>query len=331
MHTNHFDNTTLSCNIGQNWSCNMDKITQAVFYIAVVVTSEALPSSNIQTTSGKAVNTHVIEKRDLKPPPLVGPSVENVSKHWEGIISTPNSASLQLQIRNYSKNTLNMLFTKRISGQGNQLPNIIEPGHMEVMLAWNDDIPSSSEVVLGWSYRQRKFCVLYWLVEQDEYCLSTECYSNLADAENAAQQVERYKNGTNENEITSNMAQKCFHHDIDTLKYCEPAFCIQGTVTMLSTAHPVAHISIFPLNISDWANETGITQDDLSSLGLTNGLLRKTLNPNKAEDYVEVVVYTLAAIAMFVIPIITAICCLERRKRREELKSAGEGTYSAFS
>ena len=174
----------------------MDKITQAVFYIAVVVTSESLPSSNIHTTSGKAVNTHVIEKRDLKPPPLVGLSVEVVSKLWEGIISNPNSTSLQLQIRNYSKNKLNILFTKLISGQGNQLPNIIEPGHMEVMLAWNDDILFLSEGVLGWSYGQRSFCVLYWLVERDEYCLSTECYSNLTDAENAAQKVERHKNGT---------------------------------------------------------------------------------------------------------------------------------------
>lgn len=258
---------------------------------------------------------HDMMKRELDPMALAGPSVDAVSKLWDTINNDRDSAKIQLQIKNYSKYVLNIIFAKRIHGETDRVPNLIEPGHMEAMLAWGDWTHSPTEGVIGWSYRMSQYCIIYWRVEHDRNVwrvsnrLGMGCYPSQDAAQSIAEGIKKEIEAGHENKIVQGMTWTYTHDEVQTLKHCESDFCLQGS--MPSTHQPTVYVSLLPLNVSDWASETGISQDDVTNLNLTkyesnhNAELRKVNH----RAWYEPLLYSLAAIGFIAGVIVLAVCC----------------------
>ena len=258
---------------------------------------------------------HAVEKRELDPLALAAPSIDAVGKLWDTINNDRDSSKMQLQIKNYSKYVLNIIFTERIHGETNQIPNLVEPGHMEAILAWGDWTHAPTEGIIGWSYRMADFCIIYWRVEHDRNAwrvsnrLGMGCFPTQSDAKSVAEEIKDNNDRDEKNEKVEKLTWSYSHEDIQTLQHCEPTFCLQGS--MPSTHQATVYVSLLPLNVSDWASETGISQEDISNLNLTEYDINTdaTLGKNNDRAWYEPLVYTLAAIAIIIIMIVIIRYC----------------------
>ena len=285
---------------------------------AALVNGSAAFVGNSGEQSSLFDDHHVVEKRELDPLTFAGPSIGAVEKLWDTINNDRDSSKIQLQIKNYSKYVLNIIFTERIRGETNQIPNLVEPGHMEAILAWGDWNYAPTEGIIGWSYRMADFCIIYWRVEHDRNVwrvpnrLGMGCFSTQSEAKSVADEIKDNKKQDEKNEKVEKLTWSYSHDDIQTLKHCEPTFCLQGS--MPSTHQATVYVSLMPLSVSDWASETGISQEDVSNLNLTEYDINtdSTLGKTNHRAWYEPLLYTLAAVA-FIGLIIFIICCIKKR------------------
>ena len=153
----------------------MEILTVAVFYLCMTFSS----------TSG-----------ELDPLVFAGKSIGSVAKLWDNNNNDRDSAKMQLKITNYSKHLLNIIFTIRIHGNVEEVPNFVGGGQMEAILAYGKGLYSPTEGLIGWSYRSQRFCLVYWRVQHDRnYCrdpnrLAMNCYATQTQAKTVAKAIQ---------------------------------------------------------------------------------------------------------------------------------------------
>ena len=230
-------------------------------------TSSALPwlgSNNVTSMNGYS---HDIVKRNLDIFSIVSSSAESVNKLWSNINNDRDSAKVKIELRNYSKYFMNIIFAKRIHGEMDRIPNFIEPGTCETMVGWGDGKFDPSEGVLGVMYHLTSYCLIYWRVEHERMVarepnrIGVSCFDTNEEATDFANAIVDAKDEGHENKNVTSLQWTYAFNEIHSVQYCGEDFCFRGT--MPSTHQPTVYVSLFPLVASDWYSYNNDTHDTI--------------------------------------------------------------------
>ena len=258
---------------------------------------------------------------ELDPLVFAGESIGSVAKLWDNINDDRDSAKIQLKLTNYSKHLLNIIFTIRIHGNVEEVPNFVGGGHMEAILAYGKGLYSPTKGLIGWSYRSQRFCLVYWRVQHDRnYCrdpnrLAMNCYATQTQAKTVAKAIqEHHEEGNKNTAVSSKMKCTYSQDDIRTLKYCDDNFCLQGTIP--TNHRPTLYVSVLPLNATDWASK--VSPEDIENLDFIEyNTTNSTVCRENPKAVYEPFLYTLGAALLVITPAAITVYCRRRKETRQ--------------